>query len=244
MGNQGWISIHRKIQECFLWVDKEPFDRRSAWIDLLLSANHEDKKVMFDGKPITVNRGDKLTSILALADRWHWSRHKVSNFLNVLESEQMIVQKRDNKKTLITIVNYEVYQTITEVKGQQKDIRRTSEGHQKDTNNNDNNDNKDIIKDIENGYAFGTNVIKAFVIPPPIEWIEKYCKERNNGIDPQKFFDFYESKGWKVGKEKMKNWQACVRTWENRDKKEQKKDPGYQKTQYDFKELEKMIKEG
>ena len=238
MGNQGWISIHRKIQECFLWVDKEPFDRRSAWIDLLLSANHENKKVMFDGKPIIVNRGDKLTSILALADRWHWSRHKVSNFLNVLESEQMIVQKRDNKKTLITIVNYEVYQTIAEVKGQQKDNRRTTEGHQKDTNNNDNNDNKDIIIESERNE---TNVVKASVIPPPIEWIEEYCKERNNGIDPQKFFDFYESKGWKVGKEKMKNWQACVRTWENRDKKEQKKNPGFQQTKYDFDALNKMI---
>lgn len=239
MGNQGWISIHRKIQECFLWVDKEPFDRRSAWIDLLLSANHEDKKVMFDGKPIIVNRGDKLTSILALADRWHWSRHKVSNFLNVLESEQMIIQKRDNKKTLITIVNYEVYQTIAEVKGQQKDNRRTSKGHQKDTNNNDNNDNKDIIIESERNE---TNVVKASVIPPPIEWIEEYCKERNNGIDPQKFFDFYESKGWKVGKEKMKNWQACVRTWENRDKKEQKED--HKKQQYDFDALQKMIQEG
>lgn len=238
MGNQGWISIHRKIQECFLWVDKEPFDRRSAWIDLLLSANHENKKVMFDGKPIIVNRGDKLTSILALADRWHWSRHKVSNFLNVLESEQMIVQKRDNKKTLITIVNYEVYQTIAEVKGQQKDNRRTTEGHQKDTNNNDNNDNKDIIIESERNE---TNVVKASVIPPPIEWIEEYCKERNNGIDPQKFFDFYESKGWKVGKEKMKNWQACVRTWENRDKKEQKKNSGFQQTKYDFDAMYKMI---
>lgn len=239
MGNHGWISIHRKIQECFLWVDKEPFDRRSAWIDLLLSANHENKKVMFDGKSIIVNRGDQLTSILALAGRWHWSRHKVSNFLNVLESEQMIVQKRDNKKTLITIVNYEVYQTITEVKGQQKDNRRTSKGHQKDTNNNYNNDNKDII--IE-GEQNETNVVKASVIPPPIEWIEDYCKERNNGIDPQKFFDFYESKGWKVGKEKMKNWQACVRTWENRDKKEQKED--HKKQQYDFAALQKMIDEG
>ena len=128
----GWIKLHRKIQECFLWVDKEPYDRRSAWIDLLLSANHEEKKLMFDGKPIIVNRGDKLTSILALADRWHWSRHKVSDFLNVLESEKMITQSRDNKKTLITIVNYGIYQDIEEEKGQQKDIRRTSEGQQKD----------------------------------------------------------------------------------------------------------------
>jgi hypothetical protein len=117
----------------------------------------------------------------------------------------------------------------------------TTEGQQKDTNNNDNNDNKDIIIESERNE---TNVVKASVIPPPIEWIEEYCKERNNGIDPQKFFDFYESKGWKVGKEKMKNWQACVRTWENRDKKEQKKNSGYQKSQYDFAALNKFIQEG
>ena len=125
MVKQGWISIHRKIQDCFLWVDKEAFDHRSAWIDLLLLANHEDKKTMFEGKVITVKRGDRLTSILALSERWHWSRHKTSDFLNLLESEQMILQKRDNKKTLISIVNYDIYQNIDNDKGHQKDIRRT-----------------------------------------------------------------------------------------------------------------------
>lgn len=51
--------------------------------------------------------------------------------------------------------------------------------------------------------------------PPTLEEITKYCQERNNGISPQKFFDFYTSKGWIVGKVKMKDWKASVRTWEN-----------------------------
>ena len=49
--------------------------------------------------------------------------------------------------------------------------------------------------------------------------IKDYCIERNNGIDAEQFFDFYESKGWLVGKTKMKNWKAAIRTWEKRKQK-------------------------
>lgn len=56
---------------------------------------------------------------------------------------------------------------------------------------------------------------------PTVEEIEAYCKERKNDIDAQAFFDFYESKGWKVGAAKMKDWRASVRTWEQRRKTEQ-----------------------
>ena len=51
-------------------------------------------------------------------------------------------------------------------------------------------------------------------IPPSLEEVTAYCNERHNKIDPQTFIDFYESKGWMVGKNKMKDWKACVRTWE------------------------------
>lgn len=57
---------------------------------------------------------------------------------------------------------------------------------------------------------------KRFV-KPTLEEIETYCKERNNNVDAQRFFDFYESKGWKVGNQPMKDWRACVRTWEKRE---------------------------
>ena len=50
--------------------------------------------------------------------------------------------------------------------------------------------------------------------PPTLEEVKEYCRERGNKVDPEKFIDFYESKGWMVGKNKMKSWQAAVRTWE------------------------------
>ena len=55
--------------------------------------------------------------------------------------------------------------------------------------------------------------------PPTLDEIREYCKERGNKVDAEKFFDFYESKGWMVGKNKMKDWRAAVRTWEREDVK-------------------------
>ena len=53
--------------------------------------------------------------------------------------------------------------------------------------------------------------------PPSVEEVSAYCRERRNSVDAQRFVDFYASKGWKVGKEAMKDWKAAVRTWERRD---------------------------
>lgn len=49
---------------------------------------------------------------------------------------------------------------------------------------------------------------------PTLEQVKAYCQERNNGIDAQRWFDYYESNGWKVGRNPMKDWKAAVRTWE------------------------------
>ena len=51
---------------------------------------------------------------------------------------------------------------------------------------------------------------------PSVSDVMDYCNQRQNGIDVQTFVDFYQAKGWMVGKNKMKDWQACVRTWEQR----------------------------
>ena len=58
------------------------------------------------------------------------------------------------------------------------------------------------------------------IIPPKFEDVKAYCEQRNNGIDAQSFIDFYESKGWMIGKNKMKDWQSAIRTWENKRKSE------------------------
>jgi hypothetical protein len=55
--------------------------------------------------------------------------------------------------------------------------------------------------------------------PPTAEEVRLYCAERGNKVDPQRFVDFYTSKGWKVGSSPMKDWQSAVRNWERNDKK-------------------------
>ena len=53
--------------------------------------------------------------------------------------------------------------------------------------------------------------------PPTLDDVTAYCAERGNGIDPQRFIDYYQSNGWKVGKNPMRDWKAAVRNWETRD---------------------------
>lgn len=97
----------------------------------------------------------------------------------------------------------------------------------KDININDNNINNNKKE----------NIKRKIFKKPTIEEINEYCKERNNGIDAEAFYDFYESKDWYVGKNKMKDWKACVRTWEKRNKpKEEKLPEWWNKTNEDFEE--------
>lgn len=105
----GWIKLHRQIQDCWLWFD-EPFTKAQAWIDLLLLANHRDKKISINGKPIVIHRGEYHTSLYKLAARWKWDKRKVMRFLDVLESDHMLSQKRSFNGTTITIENYGVFQ--------------------------------------------------------------------------------------------------------------------------------------
>lgn len=53
--------------------------------------------------------------------------------------------------------------------------------------------------------------------PPSVDEVKAYCDERKNNVDPQSFVDFYSSKGWRIGKDPMKDWKAAVRTWERRN---------------------------
>lgn len=64
---------------------------------------------------------------------------------------------------------------------------------------------------------------KTRFFPPTVEEVKAYCEKRGNGIDAEQFVDFYASKGWKVGNAPMKDWKAAVRTWEKRDRSQQKK---------------------
>ena len=85
--------------------------------------------------------------------------------------------------------------------------------------NNDNVNDNDNDVSYHDSYDDSYHDMSKRFKKPSIEEIINYCKERNNNVNPNKFYDFYETKGWYVGKNKMKDWKACVRTWEQRDKK-------------------------
>jgi len=61
------------------------------------------------------------------------------------------------------------------------------------------------------------NPLQKNIIPPKLEWVREYCKQRHNKINPKTFYDWNSSKGWMIGKNRMKDWQAAIRTWEQRD---------------------------
>ena len=111
---KGYISIHRKIWDTTIWKEKEPFDMRSAWIDLILMANHADNNVMVNKKVVEIKTGQTLTSYGKLSERWHWSVGKVRRYLDLLKRLEMITlngtQGGTLNGTLITVVNYGVYQ--------------------------------------------------------------------------------------------------------------------------------------
>lgn len=81
-------------------------------------------------------------------------------------------------------------------------------------------DNKSKNKSDSNNKSKSESNSKRFV-PPTLEQVQGYCLERENFINPQSFLNHYESNGWMRGKNKIKDWKACVRTWENNSNSKQ-----------------------
>lgn len=140
MSEKGWICLHRKIMDNEIWLSDEPYDRRSAMSELFMLANHTTKTKLFDGNPIVIERGQFITSQRKLAERWHWSNTKVKKFLDTLQALGTIEYFSDTKKTVINVVNYEVYQhynlSENDTETSQEHIKSDTETYQKNLTNN------------------------------------------------------------------------------------------------------------
>lgn len=111
MDKNGYISLHRKIQDNWLWNEK-PFSKGQAWVDLILLARWKDGKQMHRGKLCERKRGQVCCSIKWLAERWGWGWRKTRAFISSLEAEQMVSLDSTTHDTTITIENYSVYQGV------------------------------------------------------------------------------------------------------------------------------------
>lgn len=83
----------------------------------------------------------------------------------------------------------------------------------------------EIEKELETEIELEVKKRSTRFSPPALEDVKAYCLERNKGVDPERWYNHYTANGWMVGKNKMKDWKAAVRTWESR---EQKKTTGFQ----------------
>ena len=213
---EGYIKLYRKLLENPI-VCKDG-DYLAVWIYILLNATHKEMPSIFKGNKIILKPGQLLTGRKAIGAKLKISESKVHRILKCYESEHMIEQHTSNQNRLVTVLNWELYQGSEQQNEQQMNNQRTTSEQRVNTNKNDKNDKNDK----KNNNIF---------IPPTLEEVTSYCKERNNSVDPQRFIDFYESKGWMIGKNKMKDWKAAVRTWERRNDNTSKQDKPTQRPQ-------------
>ena len=165
----GWVKISRSVQQNFLWKEEDPFDRRSAWVDLILLANHEPGEIRTrNGETIKIPIGSHYTSIRKLADRWHWSKDKVRRFLATLTATQMITQTATQNGTLLTLVKYRDFQSVRDTK---QDAERDTNRHTGKTQT------RMIYKnDIQESYS-GAKKGRPVSVADTIAALEEWAKE-------------------------------------------------------------------
>ncbi len=244
----GWISIDRSIQNHWLFKEKRTFSKFEAWIYLLMEANHSKAKVPIGNQIVTVERGQRLTSILTLSDLFNWSRFKAKTFLDLLESDGMLEVKTTSKYTLITIVNYDFYQSEQGRNQHQNDIKPTSKQHQSNinptskqhqtnTNNNDNKDNNEKNVNNEKKKAAAFDFFQdngfGFITPYNLDDLNYYLDSFENDSDQ------IVTASLKIAKDRNKvTWgyaKSILNTWLNANLKSIEQVRAFEKQQLESK---------
>jgi hypothetical protein len=182
----GWIKIHRKF------LDWEWFNKSEAvhlFIYLVMKANHKDGQ----WQGMDIKKGQFVTSFGKISSDTGISLQTIRTLLKKFEKTNEINTQTTNKYTIITICKYECYQQENEQPNTQLTNEQQTTNNQLTTNKNDKNNKKFII--------------------PTFNDVLEYCMQNDLEVDGIKFINFYESKGWMIGKNKMKDWKAAVRTW-------------------------------
>jgi hypothetical protein len=163
-----YVPINRKFFKHPFWAEERTFSKSEAWLDLIQAARFEESEAaaLIGGKMVRWNRGQLPASLRYLAERWKWSKNKVDDFLGLLEDEGMVERHGLAGQTIISLCNYDEYNSSGQQKGQQKgqqeplphsitsdegdskkdsegDTRGTGEGQAGDKSNKENKGNKE-----------------------------------------------------------------------------------------------------
>ena len=218
-----FIKLHRKMLKWEWYDDVNTF---RLFMHCLLKANW--KACEWHG--VIIEAGQFVTSLPKLSKETGLSIQQTRTALNHMILTGELTDKAYSKFRVITVNNWSQYQV---------DNRQLT-GNQQETNTQTNSE-LTPIEEIKNKRIKENN--NTFV-KPTVEEVREYCLERQNTVDPVSFISFYESKGWMIGKNKMKDWKAAVRTWERSRQTEKKaekpKFDSFNQREYDFKELERI----
>ena len=223
LNTNGWIKLYRDLLDKPIWLLSTP-EQKIILITLLLMANHSENEWEFKGARHKVEPGQFITSLDSIKEKAGKgiSIQNIRTAIKRFENYEFLTSTPTNKNRLITICNWGSYQAEKNETNKQANKQLTSNqqaaNKQPTTNKNDKNDNNCI----------GNKSTRFY--PPTIEEIKNYCAKQNNNVDANKFFDFYESKGWMVGKNKMRDWKASVRKWENSENNKYSNNNGNGKT--------------
>lgn len=212
MGDSGYIKLYRRTFENPA-VMKDA-DHLAVWIYLLGSVAWTEKEVLFNGEITTLQPGQGVFTITEMSNALGISRSKIKRILDWYGSCSMIETEVKRWNTLISIVSWHKWN------GSETEVKRKWNGSETPT----------LYKEKEEGEEY-KNTARArareveavplrCLIPPTVDMVREYCQSRGNTIDPEEFMDWYEERDWMTGKTPMKDWQATIRGWERRRKRE------------------------
>lgn len=231
----GYIKIDRKILEWEWYTDVNTF---RVFIHMILKANWKDAK--FQG--VEVPRGSFVSSYSTIASETCLSLRSVRTAITHLTLTGEVTVKRHAKFSVFTVKNYCLYQSSDTVNVTELTVKRQSN----DTQNDSQTTTIEEIKEVKKGRSNNNNIC---FVPPTVEDVRVYRDEKGyRNVDPERFVDFYSSKGWMVGKNKMKDWKAAVRNWERqatgtgiKTEKPRNGFNNFQQRNYDFNSLEAQL---
>jgi len=193
----GWIKVHRKFTDHWLYKTNKPKTYREAWEDMLILVNYEYSKEFIKGQLYDCERGQSLFSLHTWSNKFNWSIQQVRTFFKLLEQEQMITTEGLQYTTRLTVCNYEYYQ------GQATDEQQTDNTPITDRQQTDNNNkrNKEIkkIRNKENiEFDFKKSLLELGIEKNIVEGWLKVRKEKK-GVNTEIAFDKIKSEIEKSG---------------------------------------------
>ena len=191
--SEGYIFLHRKTQKHWVFERSEYL---KAWIQMLFDATHQDYEVLVGNQLVRLKRGQFIFGRKAFAKKTGLSERSVRTLINRLKKSQMIDQQPTNKFSIISILNYDDYQTGV----QQTSSKRPTGDQQATTNNNNNNNN---------------NISAA----PKLLEVEQYFHDKNCLELAEEFFEYWSERDWQKNGKPLARWRSNAATWIRNNKR-------------------------